>query len=64
MRMNIKITRKQYEEFLNEIGKLLPEEEFIIGGKQRRPWRPYGKLIRKYDPIGFEVGFNDWARNK
>ena len=59
-----KLTRKEYEEYLNEVGKSLPEEEFIIGGKQRPYWGKYGSFIRRYDPIAFEVGYSDWKREK
>lgn len=55
-------SKKAYEKYLNEIGKSLSEEEFIIGGKQRSCWKPYGYLMRKYDNIAFEVGYNDWKR--
>ena len=49
-----------YEEYLNEIGEGLDEDEFIIGGKKRN--MPYGTALRKYDPIAFNVGFDEWER--
>ena len=55
-------TKKDYENFLNEIGKSLSEDEFIIAGKQRTG--KYGSLIRKHDPIAFEVGFIEWNLKK
>lgn len=51
------ITRKQHEAYLNEIGESLPETSLIIGGKLRKG--KYGSLIRKYDPIAFEVSFQE-----
>lgn len=57
-------TKKKYEYYLNEIGYSLNSEDFIIGGKQRNIFAGYGFLIRKYDPIAFEVGFNGWRANK
>ena len=51
-------TKKEYEIYLNSIGASLSPEEFIIGGKFRRG--KYGTMLRKYDPIAFEVGFNEW----
>ena len=51
-------TKKEYEIYLNSIGASLSQEEFIIGGKFRRG--KYGTMLRKYDPIAFEVGFNEW----
>lgn len=59
-----KYTRKRYEEALNYM-----QEEFwlqavcgryLIAGKWRKG--KYGYLLRKYDPIAFEVGFNEWKR--
>lgn len=57
----IKKSKKEYQEFLNEVGENLPEEEFIIGGKLRRG--KYGDMVRKHDPIGFQVGYNEWKQN-
>ena len=54
-------TRKQYELFLNDLGFEDDEEKMIIGGKLRRG--KYGTMMRKYDPIAFEVGFNEWKTN-
>jgi hypothetical protein len=54
-------TKKQYEEYLNEIGEVLPDEHFIIGGKMRRG--KWGSMIRKYDPIAFQVGYNEYTLN-
>lgn len=52
-------TKADYEEYLNEIGEGLDEEEFIIGGKDRYGM-PYGTALRKFDPIAFNVGYNEW----
>lgn len=54
-------TKKNYEDYLDEVGKALPEKSFIIGGKLRHG--DYSQLLRKYDPIAFEVGFNEWRKN-
>jgi hypothetical protein len=53
----MKITKKQYQQYLNEIGESLSDEEFIIGGKfrKRNCNTKYGNALRKYDPIAFEV---------
>ena len=58
----MKYTKKQYEEYLNELGESLSEEEFIMGGKMRLG--KYGTMQRKHNPIGFEVGYNDWKRER
>lgn len=55
----MKITKKQYEQILNEIGESFDEDKFIIGGKFRR--MKYGSALRKYDPIAFEVGYNEYV---
>jgi hypothetical protein len=55
-------TKKQYEELLNKIGYSLSSNFFFIGGKQRTNWGSYGTLLRRYDPIAFEVGYNDWCK--
>lgn len=56
-----KITKSMYEKYLDEVGKSLSSEEFIIGGKQREG--RYGYLLRKYNPIAFEAGYYEWANN-
>ena len=57
----MKKTKKNYEEYLNEIGDVLPEESFIMAGKFRRG--KYGSMLRKHDPIAFQVGFNEWRKD-
>ena len=54
-------TRDEYEEYLNEVGESLLEEDFIIGGKDRRPM-PYGTALRRYDKTTFNVGYNEWKQ--
>ena len=55
-----KYSKAEYEQYLNEVGESLSDEEFIMAGKMRRG--SYGTMMRKYDPIGFEVGYHDWLR--
>ena len=58
-------TKKQYEEFLNSISPPQGSEEWIIGGTIRMLYmwkRQYGTAIRKYDPIAFQVGYNDFLK--
>jgi hypothetical protein len=54
------LTRNAYEEYLNEIAPALDSDEWIIGGKRRTG--NYGAAIRKYDPIAFEVGYQECRR--
>jgi len=61
----MKKTKKAYTEYLNEIGPNEDSDEWIIGGVIRmyHKWRnEYGVAIRKYDPIAFEVGYNEWKK--
>ncbi len=61
----MKKTRKAYEEYLNDLSPAYESEEWIIGGQHRHGHamlKKYGRALRKYDPIGFEVGFKEWSR--
>ena len=61
-----KLTKKSYEEYLNDLSPEQGSEEWIIGGTIRMShmWQSkYGAAIRKYDPIGFQVGFREWVSN-
>jgi hypothetical protein len=51
----------EYEEYLNELGEGLDEDEFIMGGESRLGM-PYGTAMRQYDPIAFNVGYDEWVR--
>lgn len=60
-------TKKDYEEYLNEsIKPDYESEEWIIGGKWRNTYyyNRYGTALRKHAPIDFNVGFNEWLREK
>jgi len=58
-----KKTKKQYEELLNMNSPEQGSDKWIIGGKIRMAymWKnQYGTAIRKYNPIGFQVGYNEF----
>ena len=57
-------TRKAFELYLDEIGLSLSSAEWIIGGKDRSCSRYYGRMLRKYDPVAFEVGYKEWLNRK
>ena len=60
----MKLTKKAYEEYLNENSPEQGNEEWIIGGTIRMAhmWqKKWGTALRKYDPIGFEVGYREWV---
>ena len=61
LRANI---RKTFELYLDEIGLGLSSEEWIIGGKDRSHSRYYGRMLRRYDPIAFEVGYKEWLNER
>lgn len=58
----MKKTKKEYVEFLNGLVDADPgDDRWIIGGKNRYTGRRnYGTMLKRYDPVGFEVGFNEW----
>lgn len=57
-----KKSRKDYEKFLNSISPDRDDEAWIIGGKNRYCGREnYGTMIKRYDPIGFNVGYREWV---
>lgn len=61
----MKLTKKAYEEYLNELSPPQGDEDWIIGGTIRMyyMWKnQYGSALRKYDPIGFQVRYNDWVK--
>jgi hypothetical protein len=56
---------KEYIEYLNEVMRLDYEsEDWIIGGKNRALefYGSYGLALKKYDPIAFQVGLNEYER--
>ncbi len=63
----MKTTRKAYEEYLNENSPEQGSDEWIIGGVIRMAYmwqEAWGTATRKYDPIGFNVGYNEWKIGK
>jgi hypothetical protein len=54
---------KMYIESLNEtMGLDYEDENWIIGGENRAPewYGSYGLALKKYDPIAFQVGLNEY----
>ena len=66
--MNIKIQAIiEYKQQLNSCAPDYDSELWIIGGKRREKHASegrYGDATQKYDPIGFEVGFQEFCREK
>ena len=59
-----KTTRKAYMEFLNKEGEIYDKNSFNIGGKMRSAYYPdrFGKALRKYDSLAFDVGYQEYVR--
>lgn len=61
----MKKTRKEYENYLNGLSPDGDDERWIIGGKNRYCNRDnWGTMLKRYDKIGFEVGFNEWLNQE
>jgi len=63
----MKKTRKEYEEYLNEISPDYESTDWIIAGKRRNihaERKQYGTALRKLDPIQFSVMLNEYNRNR
>lgn len=63
----MKATKKNFEEYLNNLSPKQGSDEWIIGGKIRMAYmwqEKYGSALRKFDPITFEVGFNEFKRKQ
>jgi len=63
----MKKTKKAYENYLNELSPDQGSDNWIIGGKIRmlQMWtNKFGEAIRKFDPISFNVGYNEWKNIK
>lgn len=67
-------TKKAYEEYLDRIGATLEDCEYMSNPDRGKCLKKnsirslinderYGYLLRNYDPIAFETGYNDWSRN-
>lgn len=51
------MTKKEYEEYLNELGT--PEDDKKSNGGRIPDTSKYGNWLRRHDPIAFQVGYND-----
>lgn len=62
------LSRNAYKEYLNE--SHCPDyesDEWIIGGKRREYFASkgrYGDALYAYDKVAFNIGFNEWKREK
>jgi hypothetical protein len=61
-----KRTKKQYEEYLNELGDdmgdTLPERR-INGGRMPNKSK-YGTWMKTHDPVAFNVGYNEFVQER
>jgi hypothetical protein len=58
----MKKTKKNYEDYLNEIEPDQDNDVWIMGGENRyySSGGMYGTAMRRHDNIQFEVGFSEW----
>jgi hypothetical protein len=56
------MTRKQYEEYLNELG--IPHDDVKSEGGRIPDTAKYGSWLRRNDPVAFNVGYEDEKRNR
>lgn len=55
-------TKTDFQEYLNELGT--PDHDLKSLGGRIPDRSKYGDWLRRYDPIAFEVGFQDWKRER
>lgn len=54
-------TKKEFVSYLNGLVTDRDDDRWIIGGKNRWTGRNnYGLMLKRYDPVAFEVGFYEW----
>ena len=56
------MTRKEYEEYLNEQG--IPSHDLKSEGGRVPDTAKYGRWLRRNDPVAFNVGYEDEKRNR
>lgn len=56
------LTRKQYEEWLNELGA--PQDDLKSNGGRIQDNAKYGSWLRRNDPVAFNVGYQDEWRTR
>lgn len=57
--------KKLFEACLNDMSPDRDSEEWIIGGKNRYCGRDnWGTMLKRYDPIAFEVSYREWKEGE
>jgi hypothetical protein len=56
--MTVKVTKKDYEEWMNELGT--PDLDLASNGGRIPDRARYGSWVRRNDPIAFNVGFREF----
>lgn len=60
----MKKNKKEFEAYLNSMSPDSDSEKWIIGGKNRYCYiNNYGTMLKRYDPIAFEIAFKEWREN-
>lgn len=61
----MKKNKKEFVEYLNGLSPDRESEEWVIGGKSRWTGREnYGLMLKRYDPVAFEVAYREWKENE
>jgi hypothetical protein len=55
----MRLTKKAYEIYLNELG-VPRDEKWSNGGRIKNSIKKYGTWLRNNDPVMFNVGYNEW----
>ena len=57
------MTKKRFEDMLNETSGHTVTDDYIIGGRMRYSYfylKHYGSALRSYDPIQFNILYVEW----
>lgn len=58
-------SRKEFEQYLNNLSPDSDSEKWIIGGKNRYCYRDnYGTMLKRYDPIAFQIACREWINEE
>lgn len=61
----MKKNKKVFEAHLNNMSPDCDSEEWIIGGKNRYCQRDnYGTMLKRYDPIAFNMAYREWREEE
>lgn len=62
-KLALKKTKNNYVNYLNGLSPDYESDRWIMRGRRRKYYalrKEYGVALRKYNPIAFNVGYNEW----